>query len=272
MTVLVVGASGNVGRHVVTGLTAAGIVVRASSRTPDSLVVPDGVDTIGLDLTDPAGFTAALTGVQKVFLYPNADGIVAFLDAARNADVEHIVLLSSASTLRADEDDNPVARWHLGVEQAVIDSGLPWTFVLPGALAVNALWWKHSIMYEGKVQIPYPGSHSAPVHEQDIADVAVSALTTDGHFKARYPLTGPESLSQRDQVELIGSAIGRQIDVKEMPVEQARAFLPEVLLRHLAQAVDNPADVNETVREVTGHPARTFAQWAIDHRTDFSQG
>jgi uncharacterized protein YbjT (DUF2867 family) len=118
MTILVIGASGNVGRNVVGGLLASGERVRAASRNPEAAGLPDGAEPVALDLTDPATLPAALREVRKVFLYTKPERVHAFVDVAREAGVEHVVLLSSSSVVSADAKVNPIAQYHAAVAAA----------------------------------------------------------------------------------------------------------------------------------------------------------
>jgi uncharacterized protein YbjT (DUF2867 family) len=117
----------------------------------------------------------------------------------------------------------------------------------------------------------------APIHERDIAAVAVRALTEEGHADKKYSLTGGQVLTQFEQLEILGNAIGRSLRYEELPPAAARqqmsAFLPPVvvdmLLKVLAATVETPAPVTRTVEEVTGAPPTTFRQWSLDHAKDF---
>ncbi|PYT29062.1 MAG: hypothetical protein DMG58_17095 [Acidobacteria bacterium] len=124
---------------------------------------------------------------------------------------------------------------------------------------------------------PYGAAAWAPIHERDIAAVAVRTLTEEGHGGMKYALTGPELLSQVDQLRAIEKAIGRPLRFEEISPESARqqmlAFLPpglvDVVLDAWAKLVTEPALVTTTVADVTGTPARTFREWATDHAGDF---
>jgi uncharacterized protein YbjT (DUF2867 family) len=278
MTILVTGGRGAIARNVVAGLLDAGVPVRAASRRPAEAALPAGVEPVRVDPAEPDTLEAALDGVDKLFLYADPDGIGAVVDASRAAGVRHLVLLSSLATELPDAESNPIGRRHLVVERAIADSGLPWTFVRPGMFATNHLQWAASIRAEGVVRAPYPEAHAAAVHERDMADVAVAALTGDGHEHRSYALTGPESLTQRERVAAIAAAIGKPVRFEEQTPEEARAamlrFMPEnvvdVLLRFQSASDGKPAPVLDTIEQVTGHPARTFAEWATDHADDFS--
>jgi uncharacterized protein YbjT (DUF2867 family) len=275
--ILITGARGHVAQAVVAQLLAAGVPVRAVSRDPESASLPAQVEVARANLAEPETLRAALDGVGRVFLYAEPQGIEGVLEAARAAGVEQIVLLSSSAVVARHPEASPIAQRHLVVEQAIVASGLPWTFVRPGAFATNALQWAPSIKAAGLVRAPYPEAQMAPIHEQDIAAVAVAALVSDGHAGQAYVLTGPESLTQRRQVELISEAIGRPIRFEALTTEQAREqfgrFMPppivETFLGYLAAADGKPAPVLNTVQDVTGRPGRTFAEWATDHAADF---
>jgi len=276
VTILVTGATGNVGRAVVDLLLARDVPVRALSRNPRSL--PAEVDVQSADLTDPSSLGDVLTGVDKVYLYAHPSGVDGFVAAAQDAGVRHVVLLSA---LAAGDTDprNAIAQMHLGVEGAVERSGLAWTFVRPGAFAANALHWAASIKDSGGVRIPYAQAQNSSIHELDIAEVSVAALLEDGHEGETYVLTGPESLTQERQVALISAAIGKPLWVEDLTGDDAHAVLtrafrsPDLVdtrIRYYEQTLSQPDLVSDTTAKLLGRPGRTFAQWADDHRADFS--
>jgi uncharacterized protein YbjT (DUF2867 family) len=189
-----------------------------------------------------------------------------------------VVLLSSAAVVLADAERNPIAQQHRAVEVAIERSGIDWTFVRPGMFATNTLWWwRSSIRDEGVVRVPYPEAQIAPIHEKDMAALAVTALTEPGHQGQAYTVYGPESLTLRRQVEHIGEAVGREIRFEVISVEEARVELGrtippigvETFLRQWAARDGTPAQVSTIVEKITGRPAHTFAQWAQDHADDF---
>jgi uncharacterized protein YbjT (DUF2867 family) len=265
MTILVTGARGRIARAVVWELLGRGVPVRVTSREPAALDLPDRVEA--------ATGRAALAGVSTVFLY--AGGVEEWLDAAVVEGVRRVVLLSAAGA--SDTSTDPIARMHGAAEKAVMDSGIGWTFLRPGGFATNTLQWADSIRAEGVVRAPFPQAQSAVIHEADIAAVAVRALLEPGHDGRIHQLSGPESVTQQRQVELIAEAAGRAVRFVELTPEQYRQTLSrwgaadvvDALLRHLAEADGRPDSVCDTVAEVTGRPARTFAQWAADHAEDF---
>ncbi len=270
MSVLVIGAYGNVGSHVVTELLSAGIPVRGTSRRPRAGELPDAVEVVRLDLDEPATLPAALEGAKKVFLYANRDGIAEFVTAARAAGVEHVVLLSSAAVVEPATRYSQSAQMHGMVESTLRESGIASTFLRPTTFAARQLRWGPEIRAGGVLRMPFPQVRTASIHEYDIAEVAVSVLTGTGHEGQAYWLTGPQALTQQEYIEVIGEVIGRPIDIVDLAPEDADPKLPEPFVRTMTELMKSPCVVTSTVEEVTGVPARTFRRWAEDHIKDFS--
>ncbi|MEU5433645.1 NAD(P)H-binding protein [Streptomyces sp. NPDC020719] len=281
MTTLVIGARGSVGRHVLDQLLAAGEPVRASARNPASADLPPGVPVVAADLTRPETLTAALDGVRQVFLYVTSAGMADFADAARAAGVEHVVLLSSGSVLLPYAQANAISLEHRAAERVLAAAGLRWTPIRPLVLANNALSWSYSIRKEGVARLLHPDAVTAPIHERDIAQVAVAALTghrpEGGSGDLSDLLTGAESLSQRRQIELIGAATGRSIRIEELTEAQALDhFAPfgsretaAAVVELIAAATKGGSPATDTARRVLGRPPLPFARWAADHAAAF---
>ncbi len=110
------------------------------------------------------------------------------------------------------------------------------------------------------------------IDERDIADVAVLALTQDRQVRARYVLTGPATITQSEQVQAIGDALGRHLRWEEIPpadIHDELSGIPDTALDTWASFVADPEVVTPTVQELTGRRARSFAEWACDHADDF---
>jgi uncharacterized protein YbjT (DUF2867 family) len=275
MTVLVTGARGHVGRAVLDGLLTRGQRVRASSRDARTLDL-DGVEKVSLDLENPGTIGHALDGVRALFTYTRPQGMDGFFKAARQAGVEHVVLLSSSAVIEPDAKSNPIALVHRAVEQSLEDSGLPFTILHPWAFATNALDWAEEIRSSSTVSVPYPDARLGAIHQGDIGNVAATVLADGSHQGEALSLTGPEPITFRDQVAVLADLLGRPVSVRELEPAEARERTPipapafDAILRAWARAVDEPAPVTDTVTAVTGTPARTFRQWAADHRAEFS--
>ncbi|MFD1937507.1 hypothetical protein ACFSKW_39175 [Nonomuraea mangrovi] len=119
-----------------------------------------------------------------------------------------------------------------------------------------------------------------PIHEDDIAAVAVHALTGAGHAGRRYTLTGPEALTQAEQVRVIGEAIGRTLRWQELSPAEERArlladpgfpdgFVEELLAGYATMAAAPPPAPTSTVEEITGAPATPLSAWADERAADF---
>ncbi|MEI8408603.1 MULTISPECIES: SDR family oxidoreductase [unclassified Kribbella] len=268
-TVLVTGATGRVGRHVVAGLQAAGATVRALVRTPDLAGLPPDVELIQGDVYDPAAVRRAADDVDAAFLlWPSfsADGAAPIVAELPRRVVYLSSLNASAGGVWGD------------VEELLRKEGKDWTFLRPGGFAVNAQGWAEEFRTGDVVRLPSPEAGRSLIHERDIAAVAVLTLLDDHHIGRTYDLTGPEVLTQAEQVATIARAIGKQMRVEEMPATEARQAMLDIgadpdladsSVAYWASLVENPEPVTTTVTKLTGHPALTFAEWAEDHADEF---
>lgn len=280
-----IGAGGNVGRQVLSQLQATGVQVRALSRNPETTRLPSQVDAVRGDLAAPESLEAPLKQIDTVFLVWTAPlHTVAPVVERIAKQARRVVFLSSPYNtphpLFQKPQPNLIATLHKHIEQRIAASGLEWTFLRPGMFAGNALpWWAPQIRSGDLVRWPHLTAPTAPIDERDIAAVAVRALCDDGHAGAEYVLTGPQSLSQFEQVHTIGRAIGRSLRIEEISPEQARselfscwpASVVDMLLEARAAAVGQPAYVTSNVADITGRPARTFSEWATDHAAEFQE-
>ena len=280
--ILIIGASGNVGRQVLSQLPVTGVRVRALARNPHTAGLPQHVEVVRGDLTVPETLDECLDGIDAVFLVwtaPPSAVTPALERIARHA--ERIVFLSSpyktAHPFFQGGQPNPIQALHAEIERLIEVSGRQWTFLRPGMLAANALlWWAPQIRAGDAVRWPYLAAPTAPIHERDIAAVAVRALCENGHAGAEYVLTGPQSLSQFEQILTIASVIGRSLRMEEISPEDATSELltvmPPVVVNMLldawAAAIGQPALVTPTVAEITGAPARTFRDGVTDKIAD----
>jgi uncharacterized protein YbjT (DUF2867 family) len=279
--ILITGATGNIGGQVLSQLPSSGLQVRALVRNPDAARLPKHVEVVYGDLTRPETLGACLDAIDTVFLVwvAAAEAIAPAVEQIAKR-VRRIVLLSAPLKTAHPlfQQPNPSrARAEL-LEQAIESSGVEWTFLRPGMFASNALgWWAPQIRAGDVVRWPYLDVPTAPIDERDIAAVAVCTLCEDAHSGAEYVLTGPQSLSQYEQIATIGSVLGRPLRIEEIPAEvwpgELPSFLPRFVAKYLldawAAASGQPAFVTSTVAELIGSPPRTFLEWATDHAAQF---
>lgn len=278
MTYLITGATGSIGRSLITQLLERGHAVRAVSREPKAL--PSGVEIVQGDFTKGDLPAQAYQDVQGAFVFPAQGGVAAFLKQAQANGVQRFVVLSSLAAAQEHERDKDSisALHHLQIENQVKATGVASTILRPGTFATNLLFWAYSIRSSGAVQGPYALSKQAPIHEADVAAVAAAALTADGHAGQTYALSGPQALTRVEQLDTIGQAIGRTLRFDEITpdaFEQAMAqFMPppviKMLLDHWSDTMTTPDVVLPAVEQITGQKCRTLAQWARDHAADFS--
>ena len=278
--VLVSGATGNVGREVVSQLLSKGVTVRALARTPNAAGLPGGVDVVYGDLSAPETLDKSSEGVEAVFLvWPGlpTDFAPAVLDALKK-HAHRLVYLSSMSVHEdLAEQADPITAFHADIEQQIEQSGLEWTFLRISGLATNTLGWAQQIRADGAVRWPYGGAARSLIHEKDVASVAIQALGSSKHSGAKYTLTGPQVLTQVEQVHAISHAIRRPLRYEEIEPEVIRqqmlTQLPAVVVDGMLKAwsgfVKEPELVTHTVEEITGTAAHTYSEWAIDHARAF---
>lgn len=271
--ILVTGATGTVGRQVVTELLARGHEVRALTRDAARAGLPAGVEVVQGDLTEPDGLVPALEGVSGLHLITFGGPYFApletgprILELARAAGVRRVTVLHGGGPSL--------------LEDAVrADEQVAWTVLMPVEFMANALEWADGVATSGEVREPFVSRLSAMVHEGDIGAVAAVALTEEGHGGQEYVITGPELLTVTDKVAALAAAGGREIALVELTEDQAvarwrEAGHPEEVIGFLLEAYGNTPEVGrtvvDTVEKITGRPARTFGQWAAEHADAFS--
>jgi uncharacterized protein YbjT (DUF2867 family) len=278
MTIVVTGATGNVGRPLVTELAAAGAHVRAVTRQSGPAGFPANVEVVG-------SVTEALPGASAVFLNSRAlgehlDEVVA---QCGRAGITKLVALSA---INADDDFARQPSRFRGdrnkeVEQLTVDSGLAWVSLRPAVFATNfAGMWSAQIRAGDVVAGPYAAACTAPIVEADISQVAAQALLTDELVEQRIPLTGPQAFTNTELAEVIGAVLGRSLQYREIPNAAVRqrflglgfnADFADAYLAMLAETLDKPALVTHDVEKILGRPALPFAQWVSGHRDMFTR-
>ncbi|QHC27695.1 NmrA family NAD(P)-binding protein [Streptomyces sp. HF10] len=265
-TTLVIGATGTTGGRTAAQLTAAGHRVKAASRRATPVT---GAEPVAFDWYDPATHPAALDGADRVYLIPPlgepdpAAIMLPFLQQARAAGVRRAVLLSSS----AIPSGGPAVGT---VHQALPDLFGQWAVLRPSWFMQNftgAHAHSHSIRDEGILWTATEDGRVGFVDAEDIAAVAVRALTDEQAPDTDLVLTGPEALSYDDIATAITDVTGRPVLHRRLSYEQMRDRLATQLplefaaiLAGMDRAIAEGAEdrVTDTVQRLTGRPPRTF--------------
>ena len=278
---LVIGATGRVGRAVVDELSRRGRPVRALVRRLPTTPVASGVAVVVGDLTEPDSLATAVAGVDAAFVvWATGPATVPAVVDRLARSVHRVVLLSSPHQTPHPffRQPNPMATLHAYIEHELAASGVPSVILRPGMFASNTIaWWGHQIRAGDVVRWPYGAVETAPIDDRDIAAVAVRALSEDSPAPADYVITGPAASSHAEQVGVIGDVLGRRLVFHELSPDEFRretagTWPPsavEMLLAAWGASVGLPAYVTATVRDVTGTPARSFRDWVAAHVESF---
>ncbi|OLT11427.1 hydroxylase [Actinomadura sp. CNU-125] len=269
---LVTGATGTVGREVVAELLRLGLPVRALTRDPARADLPAGVEVVAGDIAEPSTLGPALEGVTAAHLINFAgDGY-----APLQTGAEIVAMAGRAGVRRVTVLGG---RAEGTLEQALAESDIEWTLLNPVEFMANTLqWWAASVRAEGAVREPFGDRVSSLVHEADIGAVAATVLAKGGYAGRTLVLTGPEAITTAEKVRTLGEAIGRDVRFVELGEDEAREMwrghgMTEDLIGFLLDALGNtPPEgrtVSPSVEEVTGRPARPFAQWAAENAAAF---
>ncbi|MFF1816335.1 NAD(P)H-binding protein [Kribbella sp. NPDC058245] len=268
MTILVTGATASVGRLLVDELVAAEAPVRALTNKPARAALPEEVEVAVGYLGRPESLPAALRGVDTVYLAPLPAYVDDFVRCAREAGVRRVVVLSGEP---ADyEAQGDPASWHYyRLEKAIEEAGFEWTFLRPGQFMTNTLDWAPSIKAEGVVRAPYAEAVQTPIDLVDIAAVARVVLLDEAYTGQKLVMSGPEGITQPQEVAHIAAALGREVKFEELTPQQYLDQLAPVIGLETAQwlldgfrmMAEHPMTPERTVAELTGRPPTTYREW-----------
>lgn len=274
--ILVLGATGNVGRPLVRELLARGEAVKAASRSGTNV---EGAEGVAFDFGDAATFGSALEGVDRAYvLAPTGtlDPVATLLPFLKLA-VERNVKVVLQSVFGVDADDSiPYRQLELFLER----SGAPYVILRPNWFTDNfQLFWLEGIK-QGVISVPAGEGKSSFIDVRDIASSAAAALTTNRFDNQAFNLTGPEALSYGDAAALLSRASGRAIAYRpatdaEFITTLVNAGVPKAYAEFLAM-IFHPvregwtAAVSNAVETLTGKAPRSVAAYAKDHAGVFA--
>jgi (4-alkanoyl-5-oxo-2,5-dihydrofuran-3-yl)methyl phosphate reductase len=283
--IVVTGATGTVGSGILPVLAAAGEKVRAVSRRPPQDRIDrdraDRLEWFPADLADSKTLDGLADGADAIFLLPVGPGgpeqARNVLAQAERSGVGLIVSLSALSVGHGASD--PISTWHRATEAVVTAGSVPWCVLRPGGFMSNTLRWADSIRQAGAVYAPYGHGRTAVIDPGDISACAVTCLLQPGHAGRTYELTGPQALSNGEQVQVISQATGREITYVEVSPEAAResmtsAGMPpeaaDAVLGTLAAANSEfAAAVTDDVAATIGRPPGSFEHWVAQNQASF---
>ncbi|MEC3918120.1 SDR family oxidoreductase [Nocardia sp. CDC160] len=272
--IVVTGATGNVGSALVRQLAQAGEKVVAVSRGEKPVDLPEGVEHRRADIGDLAELGEAVAGARALFLLITGPQLVSgpapaeVVETVAAAGVRRVVFVSSQGAVTRP-DSGGYART-LEFEKALAASDLEWTVLRPGGFFTNTFAWIEPVRAERMIPAPFGDVGLPQVDPVDIAAMAAAALIQDGHDGQTYTVTGPESVTPRQQAAALQAAIGEPIRFVELTREQARVnmlrFMPESVADHTLDILGAPTDeeqrVSGDVERVLGRPATSYAEWA----------
>ncbi|MDJ0752137.1 MAG: NmrA family NAD(P)-binding protein [Ardenticatenaceae bacterium] len=276
MTTLVIGATGKVGRRVVSLLEEQGQPVRAATRHPESYPSTANTQAILFDYADHSTFDEAVAGATRAFVIApeiNPSDFQALLKKAGH--LQHVVLMTAFGVQYAPE--SPLGQ----AEQAVKESGIPYTILRPNWFMQNFTEgsFAEELKQTGSLSLPAADAKVSFIDVRDIASSAVAALTDKQHHHKEYDLTGGQALTHGEVVEMISKAAGRQIEYNAisdqafkdgMTQSGAPAEMADMLVG-LFQGMrqGGAAPVVGGVKEATGREPITFEQYAADNAAEW---
>ncbi|MGY3441261.1 NAD(P)H-binding protein [Bradyrhizobium sp. USDA 4473] len=275
--ILVTGATGNVGTHLVPLLLEGGARVRVLTRDPDRAAKFDGeVEVVQGDLEVPHTLPPAFAGVDKAFVLAAGLNIGVMegnaFDTAKAAGVSHIVSLIGRHVNADFMADVPHAQARAKSEQHLQSLGVGWTILRPCIFASNFLMWLDRA--EGRISVPAGEGMDSFIDPYDIAACAAKLLTTPGHDGVIYEVSGAERISFAQAADKIGQAIGRIITYHDVRADAWRQAMlnfgaPEsdvdFILRYFASVkAGRMYPPTQAVADLLGRPPRTFSEWATN--------
>ena len=282
--ILVTGATGTTGPGVVRGLREAGVDVRALVRN-ESKAQPlkdMGVEIVVADLDKAETIGPAVEAVDKIFLLTGnveaeAEHGRNVIEAAKRAGNPHIVRYAGFGS-----EKSRIVRNQQEVEIALKSSGLPWTLLMPTFFMQNTMLGAQTVASDGVIYWQAQDAHIGMVDVRDATEAAVAILTGSGHEGKTYVLTGPAAISFHDVARTFSKVLGKDVKYVSVPGEAAIESMvgmgiPEWIAKGYAELsegfVEGFADsVSDKVLTLTGHPARSFEQFATDFAQVFGGG
>jgi len=279
--VLISAAGGKVGQHVLAQLAQKNFAARAGVHSEDKAAAlrKSGIEAVVLDFENPASISAALTGIDKLFLVtPGSPDQGRFdeslLAEAKKAGVKHVVKMSGKI---AEGETVGFSVWNRAAEKRLAESGIPYT-ILRGNYFMQNLFDVAAQIKQGAFTAGPAAKRIALVDTRDVAAAAVAALTEEGHAGKTYDLNGPELLDGYAQAAAFSKVLGRTVNYLDVTAEafigQLKHFgLPLWLVEALGVAVASPVIPGDqsgaTIERILHRKPGTLEQFVRDYRSEF---
>jgi uncharacterized protein YbjT (DUF2867 family) len=282
--VLVTGATGNIGSGLVPALRSAGVDVRALVRDESKAqpLADAGAEIVVGDLDKRETIERAIEGVDKVYLLTwngptQAQQAKNLLEVAQRGDKPYVVRHAAWGS-----EKSRIIKQHDEIDQAIQSSNLPWTLLKPTFYMQNTMMAAKTIASDGVIYWDMKDGKLAMIDARDIVDAAVAVLTGSGHEAKSYILTGPAPISFHDVAAAFSRVLGKDIKYVSVPGEAALQSMvgmgiPEWIAKGFSELSEGFSEgfadkATDNVAKLTGHPARSFEQFAHDFANVFGGG
>lgn len=279
MHILVTGGTGTIGRSLLKELSDRGVRVKALSRNPPADLDLPGLRWVEGDLSEPEEAAAHFRGVDRFFLLTgNGERLVPLqrnaVELAAEAGLSRVVKLSALGA--SNHSNSVIGVWHWVVEQAVRNSGVPWTILRPHVFMQNVLDQEAAIRGDGVLRSPAGDASIPMVDTRDVAAAAAVVLTEEGHDGERYTLTGPEPVSWAEVAAILARVLDRPVEYRAESEPEAFARLhdaglpawhigAQLALAEYQRRGGGTDVVTDTVERLTGSAPRSIEDFVRDH-------
>jgi uncharacterized protein YbjT (DUF2867 family) len=281
--ILITGASGSVGKAVLQEVRKSGAKHRAMYRSAaEAAKAPAGTDIAIADFANPQSLSAALKGVESVYLVcspiPELVQLESnMIDACAAAAVKHVVLNSA---MGAADYKRSFPGWHRKVEDKLRATKLSYTILRPNSFHQNVLaYFAPSIRAQGVFHGSMKDSRNSFIDVRDIAAIATNALAGGANAGKIYELNGPEALNYTELARRISKVAGREVKYADIPLEaQKKAMLdqhmPEWQVTALLELQEyylsgKGGETDSVVRDLLGRSPITMDQFLAEFANEF---
>ena len=286
MKILITGASGTVGQHVVRELMKKNEKIVAAGTSPEKLLEEfgDGIEAVKFDFTDESTFISALKDVSRVFLMRpphlgKAEDLYSFIDAMADNNIELVSFLSLMGV-----EKNPFPPHHK-IEKYIEESEIPYAHIRPGFFMQN-ISGIHSveIREDNEILVPAGKSKTSFIDAADIGLAIATVLYDPVDYKnTKHTLTGPEALDYYEVAEILSEVVGKKIEynkpgflkyrrhyIKERGLD--KKYVHVTMALYLMTRLGTAKKVTDDFKKLTGKEPRTFKEFARNHIEVFIKG